>query len=92
MQKTVKKVLHSKPALPAVALYRQNRLRMVPRALAKHLGKWVAFSRDGTSIVASAKTPEKLAERITLAKKQPKDVVVEYLDAGTTVLGGAELL
>jgi hypothetical protein len=80
------------PAAGSVESYRKNRKRIPHAKLVKHWENWVAFSRDGTCVIASAKTPEKLAKRIASAGKKADDVVLEYLESDSTVLGGVELL
>ncbi len=78
-------------AMPTTS-YFKNRRKIPPEELTKHKGKWVAFSRDGTHIVASARTPKSLIKRLAAVDKGPKDVVLGRVGTGETILGGADLL
>lgn len=52
--------------MPVVSLaqqYAANRRRFTLKELAEFEGKWVAFSRDGARILASAATQLELAQR-----------------------------
>ncbi len=40
--------------------YLKNRLQFPPDQLAKHIGEWVAWSPDGSRIVASSRNPRRL--------------------------------
>jgi hypothetical protein len=60
--------------------------------LAKHRGKWIAISRDGMQIVASALTPRNLIKRLAIAGKGPEDVVLGRVGKDEAILGGADLL
>lgn len=92
MSKAAGRVAGGEADAMTVKSYRENRKLIPIEELATHQGKWVAFSRDGTEVIASAKTPETLARKVAAKGKQPQHVVLEYLERATTVLGGAELL
>lgn len=81
----------SSPRVP-VQTYQENRRTIPPVALEQHRGKWVAFSPDGTRIVASAKRLTVLDKKLRALGQDPQDVVYEYLGTKDIVLGGAELL
>ncbi len=76
----------------SVHTYRVNRQSIPPEELAKHKGKWVAFSTDGSRIVASAEKLDVLDRLVVSAGENPEQVVLEYLSDETMVLGGAEFL
>jgi len=61
--------------------------------LQKHDGKWVAFSADGQSLVASGESIVELCDHLRAAGHDPQDVVLERIDidASGVSLGGAEL-
>jgi len=52
----------------------------------------MAFSRDGTCVVASCKNLERLEQKIVAAGKDPQDMVYEFLTTEETMVGGAEIL
>ena len=81
----------SSSTLPTSSFFK-NRRKLPAEELAKHKGKWIAISRDGTQIVASAPTPRKLIKRLAIAGKGPEDVVLSRVGKGETILGGADLL
>ena len=76
----------------SVAAYRENQQRIPPTEIAKHVGKWAAFSRDGKRVVASATTLERLEKKLHSAGEDPEHVVFEFLDEGESIVGGAEFL
>ncbi len=92
MNPGVAQVAKTKAAATSVELYRENRKAISPKELAKHQGKWVAFSRDGSRIIASAKKLETLDRRVVAAGGDPQAVVLEYVGAEEIALGGAEFL
>ncbi|HMF19076.1 MAG TPA: DUF5678 domain-containing protein [Gemmataceae bacterium] len=81
----------SSSTLPTGSFF-ENRRKLPAEELAKHKGKWIAISRDGTHIVASAPTPKKLIKRLAIARKGPEDVILGRVGSGETILGGADLL
>jgi hypothetical protein len=71
--------------------YCTNRAKFPLEELQKHIGKWVAFSRDGERIIESCKDFTELERRITLAGGNLQDVVLERIPDEDTILGGSEL-
>jgi hypothetical protein len=74
--------------------YRTNRARFPQAELARHQGKWVAFSADGCRIVASGEEVEQVEEQLAALGEQGRQVVLEWV-AGPeddSLLGGGELL
>ena len=74
--------------------YRSNRARFPRAELAKYQGAWVAFSADGSRIVARGETVEQLEQQILAVGEDPQRVVREWV-AGPQddcLLGGGELL
>ncbi len=74
----------------SVQSYREKRKDIPAKDLAKHQGKWVAFSRDGSRIVASDEDLVILEKKTVAAGEDPGDVVLEFLDEEEFVLGGVE--
>jgi hypothetical protein len=60
--------------------YEQNRAKFPLEELAKYAGQYVAFSMDGTRILASADTMEAVEEKLVAAGINPNRVVGSYID------------
>jgi predicted RNase H-like HicB family nuclease len=65
---------------PDLSHYNENRNKFPPEELAKYEGKYVAFSPDGTRIVASGATEEELDAALTAAGIPISQVVYSYVD------------
>jgi hypothetical protein len=65
-----------------------NRQRFPLDELAKYLGSWVAWSLDGTRIVASAANAEDLEERVRQAGEDFSQCVLEGIPDNDASLGG----
>jgi hypothetical protein len=76
----------------SVQSYRQARQKIPLDEMAKHRGKWAAFSHDGARVVASAKSLERLEKKLLAGNEDPRQVVYEFVDEDETMAGGAELL
>lgn len=63
----------------SIAAYREQRERIPAAELAKHNGKWAAFSRDGRRVVASAKDLLHLEKKLRAAGHDPHVVVYEFV-------------
>ncbi len=72
--------------------FRGNRARFSIEELLQYDGKWVAFSADGSRIVASAETLTELDERIVAAGENPEQVGLERIEFDDCSLGGADVL
>ena len=72
--------------------YEENRAKFTAEELRQLEGQWVAFSRDGSRIIASAETLRHLEERLAAAGQDPQEVAFERIEFEDSVLGGAELL
>ncbi|MBI2804224.1 MAG: hypothetical protein HYX68_04470 [Planctomycetes bacterium] len=59
--------------------YRQNRARFSHADLAKYQGMWIAFSSDGSRIVASAETVDALEDQLAACGQNAQQVVLEWL-------------
>lgn len=74
----------------SVASYREQR-QLIPAAeLAKHNGKWAAFSRDGKRILASGRTLEVLEKKPCAAGRDPLDAVYEFVGDYEFSIGDSE--
>lgn len=69
-----------RPEPPDLSHYEENRSRFPLDELAKHWGKHVAFSLDGTRIVASGATEEELESTLQAAGIHFSQVVFSYID------------
>jgi hypothetical protein len=74
--------------------YRQNRARFPASDLKRYGGQWVAFSADGRRVVASGESLAQVSERVSAAREDLREVVLERIEIETDdiQLGGAELL
>ena len=59
--------------------YLKNRVAFPLGELAKHRGEWVAWSPDGTRLVATSRDPDALDDLVRAAGEDPEDCVVEGL-------------
>jgi hypothetical protein len=69
--------------------YLENRQRYPLDELAKYAGGWIAWSPDGTRIVASAKNPEDVVEQVRAAGEDPLNCIVEGIPEGESMIGGS---
>jgi hypothetical protein len=65
---------------PDLSQYEKNRSKFPLDELAKYAGKHVAFSSDGTRIVASGETEEELDAALLAAGVPFSQVVYSYVD------------
>ncbi len=63
------------------ALFNQNVNNFPPDELAKHAGKYVAWSLDGTQILASGEDEEDVDKKLVAAGINPSRVVHSYVPA-----------
>ncbi len=69
---------------PDLSHYEENRCKFPLEELAKHWGKHVAFSPDGTRIVASGDSLEEVIEKLQAAGIHFSQVVHSYIDGPDT--------
>jgi Family of unknown function (DUF5678) len=69
---------------PDLSHYEENRSKFPLDELAKYWGKHVAFSPDGTRIVASGDSIEEVEEKLIAAGINPNQVVGSYVDPADT--------
>jgi hypothetical protein len=67
--------------------YLENRPRFPLDELAKYMGSWVAWSPDGTRIVASSNNPDELESLVQAAGEDPMYCVVEGIPEYDSFLG-----
>jgi hypothetical protein len=65
-----------------------NRTEFPPEELLMYKGKWVAFSPDGSHIVAAHEQVKALAELVKTAGYDPQDVWFEGVPEEDTIYGG----
>ncbi len=68
-----------------LGLYHKNRCRVPAETLEPYRGKYVAWSLDGTRILASARTEAGLWKRLQAAGIEPGQFVGDYIDSGDVV-------
>ncbi|MBI1914064.1 MAG: hypothetical protein HYS12_04915 [Planctomycetes bacterium] len=66
----------------------RNRQRFPPEELARYVGQYVAFSPDGTRIVASDEDLARLDAKIKAAGYDPAETLVSAVPAEDVILGG----
>jgi hypothetical protein len=69
----------------------ERRATLPAEALARYAGRWIAWSPDGSRIVADSEVPEDLDDRIRAAGEDPEQCVVEGIPATDAMLGGSGL-
>jgi hypothetical protein len=75
-----------------MSVYNTNRAKMSLDELKKYDGQWVAFSMDGSRVLASAVTIPELEERLAAAGEDPEKVAFAWIELEDSRIGGAELL
>lgn len=70
---------HKVPEPPDLSTYHQNRRQFPPQELAKYAGQYVAFSPDGSRILASGNTMEEVEQKLIAAGIHPSQVVGSYV-------------
>ena len=71
-----------------MGLFLRNRARFSLQELAKYRGRFVAWSPDGTRIVASCDHEEDLDRLVRAAGEKPQDCIVGAVPEADAVLGG----
>jgi hypothetical protein len=74
-----------------VGVYEANRSRFTAEELAKYKGQWVAFSPDGSRIVANSEDLAELDRLVISAGEDPQAVGLERISDDASFLGGIEL-
>jgi len=59
--------------------------------LAKHRGHWIAYSPDGTRMIAGCATLAALEVQVRAAGENPEDVLLERVPEGEFIASGSEL-
>jgi hypothetical protein len=70
-------VLVDNSYLERLRTFLANRAVFPAEELAKHAGKWVAFTPDGTRVAASAPDPDMLEELLRASGEDPALCVIE---------------
>jgi hypothetical protein len=72
---------------PGLGDYSHNRRKFPSEELAKYAGQYVAFSLDGTRIVANAATEDGLEKQLQAVGVDPTQVVGSYIPpSGISIL------
>lgn len=72
-------------------LFIKNRQNFPPEVLAKFAGKYVAWSPDGASIIQSDDNELRLANAIRAAGYDTAEILISYVPAVDTIIGGGFL-
>jgi DNA-binding transcriptional MocR family regulator len=70
--------------------YLKNRAAFPLEELAKHRGEWVAWSPDGTRLVATSRDPDALDDLIRAAGEDPENCLITGIPDSDSVLGGLD--
>jgi hypothetical protein len=71
---------------PDLSHYHENRCNAPPEQLLPYAGKYVAWSPDGTRILASGETMEEVEARLIAAGIPPSQVVGDFIDPPDLVM------
>jgi hypothetical protein len=71
---------------PDLSLYHQNRRKFPPEELARYVGQYVAFSPNGTHILASGETEEEVERKLKAAGIPPSQAVGGFIDPPDLVM------
>jgi hypothetical protein len=71
---------------PDLRLYHENRRKFPPEELAKYAGQYVAFSPDGSRILASGANMDVVEETLRAAGIHPSQAVGSYIPPGDLAL------
>jgi hypothetical protein len=70
----------------------KNRMQFPPEELLKYAGSYVAWSPDGTAIIASDTDLLRLDEKIRATGHNRADVLISSVPADDVVLGGGGMM
>ena len=71
---------------------RKAQLPLPAGAYEKYRGKWIAFSEDGSRIIAGADDMDTLEDQLAAAGEDPENAIFDRVEDDDISLGGAELL
>jgi hypothetical protein len=72
--------------------YEENRAKFPIGELRKYAGQWVAFSLEGSRVLANAETIADLEKRLMATGEDPQSVALEKIEFEDSQLGGVMLL
>jgi hypothetical protein len=62
-----------------------------PEELKKHRGHWLAFSPDGSRLIASCLVLKELDARVRAAGENPEEVLLDWIPAADAIVSGSDL-
>lgn len=74
-----------------MSTYDTNRARIPREELQRYAGQWVAFSMDGSRILAGAESLPELENRLAKSGDDPERVALERIEGEDSLVGGSEL-
>jgi hypothetical protein len=69
----------------------KNRAAFPLEELAKHRGEWIAWSPDGTRLVATSRNPDALDDLVRAAGENPEDCCIQGIPDSDSVFGGLDI-
>jgi hypothetical protein len=82
----------TKRPLPPLTEYEKNRDKFTAEQLAPYDGQWVAFSMDGSRIVAAAPDLLELDKKVIELGEDPEQVGLEFIDQSPDIdVGGVQI-
>lgn len=73
-------------------VFQLNRAKFPPERLAQYTGQYVAWSPDGTDILASDRDPIALEAAVRETGHLPSEIVISFVpDANESIVGGGSL-
>jgi hypothetical protein len=68
--------------------YLENRPKYPVAELLQYAGTWIAWSPDGTRIIASAKDLDQLEQLVAASREDPLQCTLESIPEGDSFIGG----
>jgi hypothetical protein len=81
----------AQPQRTPAATERTDPVEFPLEELRKHRGRWVAFSRDGSRLIASSAKLADLDSQVRAVGEDPEEVLLERIAADGSIFSGSEL-
>jgi hypothetical protein len=71
--------------------YLDNRAKYPPEELVKYMGCWIAWSPDGSRIVANAHDMDELERLVAVSGEDQLQCIIEAIPDDDTLIGGVDI-